>query len=239
MNKMNSIHAALLLVAVAVQSATAGSLAAKLPFDSLHGVSWQDSNEARLNAMLGSDDAATALVRTVLTKPAYTYDYAKVTDFRFVDVEGNGHLSLVCRMNTGGAEVNSLLAIITPTSDSYKYDVISSNSFEISDISAIVVDLRHDGRKELLVRTLDDMYKGARPMQTFTHVYKIVDGKAYMADTEFSSYYTQTRIPEIQAMLRKLSNPEQKESPEEESYKRAEAQVLGAELVSINARIGR
>lgn len=132
------------------------ALAASPEATPMKALRWDASNEAGLRAALPNLEAASSFVRSVLTKPAYTYDYAKISAFTFVDLEGNGRLSLVRRMNTGGREVNSLLAVITPSREGYQYDVISSEGFELPELSSVIVDLKHDGRKELLIRTLED-----------------------------------------------------------------------------------
>jgi hypothetical protein len=113
----------------------------------------------------------------------------QVKEYLFADLEATGQLDLICTVNFGGTAWNSTLLVISKSGDALELASIDSNGGEIDNLPSLVVDLDHDGRREIEVRTLLHDYAGARPTPTFTHIYKFVAGRLYRADAEFPSFY--------------------------------------------------
>jgi hypothetical protein len=151
-------------------------------------LSWSADSPQRLQAAFPDAESVTRLVKEVAGKPD-DFGQVQVKEYLFADLEATGQLDLICTVNFGGTAWNSTLLVISKSGDALELASIDSNGGEIDNLPSLVVDLDHDGRREIEVRTLLHEYARARPTPTFTHIYKFVAGRLYRADAEFPSFY--------------------------------------------------
>jgi hypothetical protein len=235
------IAAAALSLVLAVPAAHAQAAAA--PTTSVQvrqalALPWTVGSEKQLAAAFANTEQVTGFLRELMVDPPNEFDYVSAAEYRFVDLEGNGTLSLVATVNTGGRVVNSLLVVVSKAGGRFVYDIARSNGIELSDLPAMVVDLGHDGHKQLLVRTMVGEYKGARPTATFTHVYKLVSGKLYRADLEYRQYYAALRAPALKKRLAEVESQTPLADSYAEQSRRDEIAALRQEAEMIERTIG-
>jgi hypothetical protein len=219
------------LVLAAGTPADATTIAAALKLD------WSAANHARLQAEFPDAESVAQFVKEVVSRPD-DYDHAKVNEYRFADLQGNGQLELVCTLNFGGAGWNHTLLVVSRKGARFVADTAESNGREIDDLSHRVADLNRDGRQELLVPTRLGDYRGARPTPEMIHIYKLVDARLYLADNEFPAFYGQ-REAELRRKLADLDHQAVARDAQTEALRQEQMAAYRQEIGEISKLTGR
>lgn len=200
-------------------------------------LNWSTAGGARLQRAFPDVESVTQFIREVVNRPD-EYDEARVHEYRFADLRGDGQLELVCTLNFGGAEWNQTLLVVSRNGAEFVASTAESNGREIDDLQRRVVDLDHDGRNELLVPTLLGNYRGARPTAEMIHVYKLDGARLYLADNEFPGYY-RLREAELRRKVADLDRQAMAGDAQAEALRQEQMAAYRQEIDEISKRTGQ
>jgi hypothetical protein len=192
---------------------------------------WRDADLSRLMKKYNNSAVVTAFVRSALRSAVDgDYSYTNIREYRFVDLAGDGKLELVCTADFGGNYTNNNLMVIAKTAKGYSHNDVETGGFYIDNLDALIVSLRNDGTKQILLTRIILGLTG--PM--ITDVYKFNGAAIYKADAEYPEYYTQVLLPKLKAQISELSQPSKSGM---EVYAE-EKKNLESEIVYINQMLG-
>ncbi len=156
-------------------------------------VAWNESN---LRTLRNSDKSAVA--RFVNQgQPGWATDIipAHVGEFGWFDVLGDGNYELVVTLDFSGRDFFNTLVLYWRDS-SGRVTSQEIKGWELRDLKKVVRDLNRNGQKELIVPTLLISYSTAETF-TWPAVYRLKKGKYVEASRDFSTYYDDEVLPQI------------------------------------------
>jgi hypothetical protein len=197
--------ARIVFVSVLAESATPALLAATSPATgTADTIEWTASNAERLKAMFPNAAAVAALDRR--TAPSdHDADSDNIGDFRVVNLNNDGNLQVVCLVDVTGRAWYTEVIIFSQHSGKIVRSIISTGGANIGSLDRRLVELHHDGQKQLLLPRWLGPYKGAQPLATFTDVYRFDGQRALRVNQEFSDYYRKTELPRLHSELDALT----------------------------------
>jgi hypothetical protein len=209
------LHAWLLAFAVAALPARAPASM----LDDAGAFEWTGANAGRLGALFHSTHAVGALERQTLP-PGENNDFVRdIGEYAIVDLNNDGHLELVCTVDASGHARFTNLVVFWQQDGQIKRAQMQSDGASISELNTRLVDLKHDGRKEILIPHLLAAYAGSDPVGEIPEVYKFDHGELTNVDREFTAYYRHELLPQVKAHLeRTLAEPA---SPEQQKWVQA------------------
>jgi hypothetical protein len=131
---------------------------------------------------------------------------AKVGEYRLVDMNGDGQLELMVTIDYSGRNFYTNIVLFSKHDGRIAFTQVSSEGANIDNLDSHIVDIDHDGHKELLVPRLLSPYQGAEPTAMFTDIYTYQDGHLVQSDKRFVNYYLNHRLPQLQARMTQLRN---------------------------------
>ena len=230
--------ARIVFVSVLAASATPALLAATSPVTgAVDTIEWKASNAERLKAMFPNAAAVAALDRR--TAPSdYDADSDNIGDFRVVNLNNDGNLQVVCLVDVTGRAWYTEVIIFSQHSGTIVRSTISTGGANISSLDKRLVDLRHDGQKELLLPRWLGPYKGAaQPLATFTDVYRFDGQRALRVNQEFSDYYRKTELPRLHSELDALMKLAGAGEPAVEAARQEQRAAIQQEIDEIHNTI--
>ncbi len=136
-----------------------------------------------------------------------------VGDYTVIDLNGDGDVELVATLDFSGRAFYTTLMVVHQVNERFKSCEVSSGGANIGDLKSRIVDLRHNGTKQILVPRLLSPYAGASPTPVVTDVYKWSRNGCQRANAEFKDYYSNTVLPRLTAALIALSQGPNSASP--------------------------
>ena len=190
------------LLAVGALNANA---AATSVADAARAVAWNQSNSRRLYEIFHDSQAVAEFVNETLPAADQGLEPLYVGEYRIVDLNNDGHLQLACTVDvTGRAFYTGLVVFSQQNGRIVRSDTSTGDGANLIDLGNSIVDINHDGRKEILVPRLLGPYTGSRPVGQVVDVYKFMGGQMVKADQEFSGYYRDTLLPHLRSKLANL-----------------------------------
>lgn len=156
--------------------------------------STKDEVESLVNAVYAQDPN-----EDVASTPAH------IQSFTFANLHGDGTFQLIATVDFSGRELYTNLAVIDNQNGKMTFKELHTNGAEFaSKIDSVVVDLHHDGSKEIFVPRLLGKYGDEQTSGVISEVYRW-NGKEYANDSKhFKDYYQNTVIPNIKRTMEKV-----------------------------------
>lgn len=171
----------------------------------LDAAKWNSSDElGRLNSIAGLPKLAEGLVNRLV--PDADIDPVTVGEAMFADIDGDGQLELLATLDSSGRAFFTSVITVRKNKGKYTYSEAFSNGISIQDLPSRLVDLNHDGRKELLVKQYIDQYEGAMRAPVETVIFEWNGKKFVAASDKFPGYYRSVVIPKLQNELKAAQN---------------------------------
>lgn len=212
-----------LLVGLLLGTLAVGSAVSDTLLNEAKRLSWDTQNVEALKALFANK----ASVETFLTedKPDLAEIGMNAGEYEITDLNNDGGLEIVVTLDWTGRGLYNTIFIVQKINDKFQTAEIWAPGTNILELKSRIVDLNHDGLKELLVpRLLTSPQFGTDPRPIINDVYKW-DGVGYSkADASFKDYYRgllHRLKSEHEAIVqgRKLDVPSQK-ALLEEKYER-------------------
>lgn len=166
----------------------------------LDAAKWNSSELDRPNSIAGLPKLAEALVNRLV--PDADIDPAHVGEAMFIDIDGDGQLELLATLDNSGRAFFTSVITVRKSKGKYTYSEAFSNGISIQELSTRLVDLNHDGRKELLIKQYIDQYEGAMRAPVETVIFEWNGSKFVEASDKFPGYYRSVVIPKLQHDLK-------------------------------------
>jgi hypothetical protein len=143
-----------------------------------------------------------------------------VSEFRFVDLEGDGIYELVASLDNSGRAFYNTVIVIRKRNGRFESQGITSwnpRDYSRHDFSKELVDLNGDGVKEIVAYQPMTDYEGAvNPIAFWPSVYQW-SGQSYIkADEQFPEFYKTRVIPELEKEINAIRQREELEDLEKE-----------------------
>jgi hypothetical protein len=194
---------------------------------------WTDDNLGRLDALLHNVRAVGALERQTLPRSESSDSVRDIGDFSIVDLNKDGHVELVCTVDPSGHALYTHLVVLSQQNGQIARADLQSDGASITELGSRLVDLGHNGVKEILIPHLLAAYAGSDPVGEIPDIYKFDHGELVNVDRQFSAYYRHELLPQAQAHLAQvLAQPA---SPEQQKW----AQALRREIDAIEQQYGK
>jgi hypothetical protein len=184
-----------------------GSEASATTSEMAASVEWTDANAGALQKLFPNRDGVAAFLAQVVPQTRagqdldFDSDVPAVMDYRFVDMNGDGKLELLARLDYSGRGVSLYLVAVYPAQGGFDAAVLNAGG-RLGPLSKIVVDLANNGRKEVLDTVpLASGADEAAPVATFVHVYQFSNGSFYQADGAYTYFYRAQLLPSLQKKL--------------------------------------
>jgi hypothetical protein len=129
------------------------------------------------------------------------YDDATLGDYRILDLGGDGKADLIATLDYSGRRFFNHLIVLHD--DGHKIAVQEIDVWQMEALDGVVQDLDADGRSELLLRQGLTPYLGARPMASWTAVFRFSGHQLVDQSAMFPHYY-ETRISRLDHELAAL-----------------------------------
>jgi hypothetical protein len=184
-----------------------GSQASAATPQTAGSIVWSAKNISKLQKLFADpeevDEFLTQIVPQTNAGNILQFDSGNPTvmDYNFEDMDGNGRVELLARLDFSGRGISYYLIAVYETSEGFDAAVLNAGG-RLGPLSKIVVDLGDDGRKEILdTAPLASGSDSASPVPTFVHIYQFSGGTFYRADSEYTNYYQNELLPALQKQL--------------------------------------
>jgi len=170
-----------------------------------NALAWTSANVVRLEALFKNTQVVSDLVNQLLAPEDRDEEAPeKVGEFAVVDLNNDGNLELVCTVDATGRDFFTSVVVLSQSNGKTIQAHVSTNGYNLINLPSHLVDLNHDGMKEILVPRLLGPYAGADPVAAFTDVYTLLNGRLVQSDKQFREYYVDSKLPELKAQLARL-----------------------------------
>jgi hypothetical protein len=143
----------------------------------------------------------------------------EVVDYELADLKGDGSVQLVCLLDYTGHKRPTQLMAIENNQGNFETAYLEGGEggLGIGLIQEVLRDLKHDGRKEVLMSYALEPFQGAVvPTPHLEHVYVYQDGQFVQSDRGFITYYENEVLPKLRQTLKGLAQ----QTPPEDSLER-------------------
>jgi hypothetical protein len=160
------------------------------------GYAWDAARTVNVASATWSNDEIAAFIESITS----AHHPVTVGDFRFVDLAGNGKLELVASVDYSGRRFFNTILVVRRTGRAFGVQALPA--LDVESLSGVVVDLKADGVRQLVVPTPLTPYLGARyPQAKWTAVYAR-SGAVYVESTAaFAAYYEAAVVPNLRRAL--------------------------------------
>jgi hypothetical protein len=173
----------------------------------VEAIEWVDSSSAQLKALLSNTDVVSKLANQLGPPEDFREAVPEyVGEFRVVDLNDDGQLELVCTTDVSGRAFYTTLVVIFQQRGRLARAAVSTHGANMLNLGSRIVDLNHDGRKEVIVPQLMEEYQGYRSVAELPDIYRFEHGALVKANLEFRAYYRETLIPQLKQKLKALQN---------------------------------
>ena len=170
-------------------------------------IEWTVANLSKLHAIFpGVKEVADFENQTLAPDDRDDLDPQKVGEFLIVDLNNDGHLELICSVDVTDRAFYTDVVVFSQRRGQIVRTDTSTRGANMVDLGSRIVDLKHDGRKEILVPQLLGQYAGADPAAQLPAIYKFDHGQLVKASREFPDYYNRLLLPQLKAKLESLFN---------------------------------
>lgn len=186
-------------------------------------LSWDTQNIEALKALFPNEASVESFLKEA--KPDLAEIGTTVGEYEITDLKNDGKLEIVATIDSSGRAFYNTIYVVQKVNPEFQMIEIWAPGTNILDLKSRIVDLNHDGVKELLVpRLLTSPRFQTYPRAIIDDVYEW-DGVGFRkADASFKDYY-RSLLPRLQSELdavrqgRKLDVPAHK-ALLEEKYER-------------------
>jgi len=168
----------------------------------VEAIEWVDSSSAQLKALLSNTDVVSKLANQ-LGPPE---DFREAVPEYVGEFRVDGQLELVCTTDVSGRAFYTTLVVIFQQRGRLARAAVSTHGANMLNLGSRIVDLNHDGRKEVIVPQLMEEYQGYRSVAELPDIYRFEHGALVKANLEFRAYYRETLIPQLKQKLKALQN---------------------------------
>jgi hypothetical protein len=168
----------------------------------IEAIEWVDSSSAQLKALLSNTDVVSKLANQ-LGPPE---DFREAVPEYVGEFRVDGQLELVCTTDVSGRAFYTTLVVIFQQRGRLARAAVSTHGANMLNLGSRIVDLNHDGRKEVIVPQLMEEYQGYRSVAELPDIYRFEHGALVKANLEFRAYYRETLIPQLKQKLKALQN---------------------------------
>jgi hypothetical protein len=236
MRRISVVHAMFLVGGLSVSTFAAD---AGQPADT---IAWTDNSYSQLRAAFSTNLIAQSFIYDVLENSTVPerldikFNKPDVLDFNFIDLDGNGKLHLMSRIDYSGRGRSFYLLDISRVGGLFHVAVLDTHGAELGKISDIVKDLDHNGRKEITVRRpLASGAEGSEQLPFFDDIYVSSGGRFVQEDEYFRSYYRNVLLPSLEKTSATLIGNMQAEQNASLEMQISERNTLSATQKSIEA----
>jgi len=165
---------------------------------------WHASRQKQLNGLSDLPAQAQRLLRTML--PNADVVPPAVGGARFVDLDQDGNLELVCIVDYSGRGFFNNIAVVRQQEGHFSWTGLGNNGPSIEDLPSHLVDANGDGVPELVLEQFMDRYEGALRVPVETVVYRWGPTGFRDESNAFPEYYRLRVIPKLEEQLAKASS---------------------------------
>lgn len=170
-------------------------------------IGWTAENGAKLKALFHDANSAGVFYnQTLAPEDRDASDSQAIGDYLIVDLNNDGQLELLCTADVTGRAFYTTLTVFSRKKGKVVRSDVSTHGANFVQLGSSVADLRHDGRREILVPDLLGPYNGGDPAVILPDIYRFENGKLVKANAEFSSYYTKVVLPHLKGRLSNSTN---------------------------------
>lgn len=233
MNTHNLVKILLMGLLLGLFGLSLGNLSVASVMEDARSESWQTENLEALNALLSDKPSVSAFIKEVNSdiKPQLR-DLAfepTLCEYELTDLANDGMLELVATLDSSGRLFCNELIVVQKINEVFHAFSVFAPGTSFLDLKSRIVDLNHDGIKELLVPRLLAPYDGANPIPIINDVYEWDGAGLCKANASFKEYY-RSLLPRLKSELdavrqgRKLDVPSHKDLLEKK-YERENEEV--------------
>jgi hypothetical protein len=208
----------ILLVGLLLGILAVGSASGTTMIDEARKRNWQTHNLESLKVLFSEKASVSAFIRD-LNKELYpalldVEFEPTLCEYELTDLNHDGTVELVATLSHSRAFCNTIF-VIQNNNGVFQTFEIRGGGF-VKDLKSRIVDLNHDGVKELLVPRLLAPYDGATPIPIIDDVYEW-DGAGYSkANDSFKDYY-RNLLPRLKSELEAVRQGEKLDVPSDKA----------------------
>jgi len=209
---------------------------------------WNKQSIAELEKLIPDQKAAQQFATAVLMAEPHKdpdnihkldVDGEVVVDYRLVDLKGDGSVQFVCLLDITGRMRPTILMAVENDHGHLKtaYLTGGEGGLGLGELSAIIRDLKHNGRNEITLSLALEPFAGtAAPTPYMEHIYVYQNGKFVPSDHEFLDYYKNECLPQRRKELDDLlqHSPPPDATPEEREDYRKSIDAKQEEIAALN-----
>jgi hypothetical protein len=123
-----------------------------------------------------------------------------------MDLSNDGHIELICTIDVTERAFYTGLVVLSQQLGKIVRADASTQGANMVHLASHIGDLKHDGKKEILVPQLLGPYRGGEPAVELPDIYKFDHGQLIETNQEFREYYNRTVLPHLEAKLNAILN---------------------------------
>lgn len=181
-------------------SAVSGSRAAA--GKRVSGTAWTEGNLATLQQMFPTKQALDAFMHVFyLDAPAFP----NTGEYEFVSFDRSKNIYLVITLDWSGDGSFTSLLVVRKENDKFLAQEVRTGGASITNLSDIIVDLKNDGRQEVLIPRMVGPHDGTTPPAVIPDVYQWDGKQLVQSNGAFKDYYAEVVLPRLQAEMAAVS----------------------------------
>lgn len=163
---------------------------------------WTVQNISRLKQLFPDTSAVNAFVRQLYGADAVQ---PNVGEYALVDLRHDGNIQLVVTIDFSGRGFYTTVYIVSKSGDKLRTHELNTDGADVTDLASRIVDLHHDGTKQIILPRRLGPYEGVSPVPIVPDVHKWDGQRLVKANSEFKDYYATVVLPRLKTALAELS----------------------------------
>lgn len=192
-------------------------------------IEWTSRNIQSLYRLIPNHRTATAFVREFYPNSIPAPNVGEYAFINFGPQEGG--VLYLATLDWSGQAFYTTIFIVRNQDGQLAAQAIHTGGASVENLADSVVDLNHNGQKEILVPRLLGPYEGAQPVPVIPDVYLWNNSRWEKDNEAFKDYYAGTVLPRLRSRLRKLKEGQTTTGPESNARLKA---VIEKEIVDVN-----
>lgn len=163
---------------------------------------WTAGNIATLQEMFPTKQALDAFMRVFyLDAPAYP----NTGEYEFVSFDRSANVYLVITLDWSGDGSFTSLLVVRKERAKFLAQEVRTGGASITSLSDIIVDLKNDGRQEVLIPRALGPHDGATPPAVIPDVYQWDGKQLVQSNGAFKDYYAEVVLPRLREEMAAVS----------------------------------
>ena len=163
---------------------------------------WTAGNIAALQEMFPTKQALDAFMRVFyLDAPAYP----NTGEYEFVSFDRSANIYLLIALDWSGDGSFTSLLVVRRENDKFLAQEVRTGGASITNLSDIIVDLKNDGRQEVLIPRTLSPHDGTTPPAVIPDVYQWDGKQLVQSNGAFKDYYTEVVLPRLREEMAAVS----------------------------------